>query len=374
MLAKIVAAERAVFGELPYEKYIYFYFLARSESNASGGLEHNNSHVAVGRSPNNLEPEGLTGLAAHEFFHLWNVKRLRPVEMWPYDYSRDQETPSLWVSEGFTNYYGSLSTYRAGLNTKDDFLRSVAGAAAGVETNDARAFISPSDASTSTWLCYDTPCAFQISYYTQGQNLGALLDLAIRHDSGGAHDLDEVMRTLYTNFYKRGHGFTPEDFIGTVSKFAGRDYRDFFRRYITGTEVPNYDQIFGYAGYRLDKVTRQLPSLGVNFNPTEQGLVVTNLAPDGAAARAGVMTGDVLLKIDDTSLRATPGGGISIASILQGKIDQTVKLNIKRGGDEKTLEARVGSRETNDYRLVEVANPTPDQLKVREGWLKTMPR
>lgn len=374
MLAKIVAAERAVFDELPYEKYIYFYFLAPAESNASGGLEHNNSHVVVGGRSRNPEPEALTGIAAHEFFHLWNVKRLRPAEMFPYDYSRDQETPSLWVSEGFTNYYGALSTYRAGLNTRADFLQSVAGAVAGIEQNPARTFISPSDASTSTWLCYDTPCAFQISYYTQGQNLGALLDLSIRHDSANAHDLDELMRTLYTNFYKRGRGFTAEDFIETVNKLAGRDYHDFFRRYVTGTDVPPYDEIFGYAGYRLEKATRKLPSLGVNFNPTDQGLMVTNVAPDGAAARAGLAAGDVLVKIDDTSVRATPGGGISIANALAGKIDQNVKLSVRRGNEEKTLEARVGSREMSDYKLVEVANPTPEQLKLREGWLKTMAR
>jgi predicted metalloprotease with PDZ domain len=374
MLAKIVEAERAVFNDLPYEKYVYFYFFAPAESNASGGLEHNNSHVVVGGRQRNPEPEGLTGIAAHEFFHLWNVKRLRPAEMFPYDYSRDQETPSLWVSEGFTNYYGELARYRAGLTKRDEFLSAVAGAVAGVESNDARAFISPSDASVSTWLCYDTSCAFQISYYTQGQNLGAQLDLSIRHDSAGAHDLDEVMRTLYTNFYKRGRGFAPEDFIATVGKLAGHDYRDFFRRYVTGTEVPNYDEIFGYAGYRLEKATRKLPTLGVNFNPTDQGLIVNNLAPDGAAARAGLLAGDVLLKIDDTSLRATPGGGVSLANILQGKIDQTVKLTVKRGNDEKTLEAKVGSRETSDYKLTEVEKPTPEQLKVREGWLKTLPR
>jgi predicted metalloprotease with PDZ domain len=182
------------------------------------------------------------------------------------------------------------------------------------------------------------------------------------------------MRTLYTNFYKRGRGFTSDDFIATVSKLSGRDYRDFFRRYVTGTAVPPYDEIFGYAGYRLEKATRKLPSLGVNFDATDQGLMVTNVAPDGAAARAGLAAGDVLMKIDDTSVRATPGGGISIANALQGKIDQTVKLSVRRGNEEKTLEARVGSREMSDYKLVEVANPTPEQLKLREGWLKTMAR
>jgi predicted metalloprotease with PDZ domain len=370
MLSKIAEAERAVFGELPYEKYVYFYFLAQAESNASGGLEHNNSHVAVGVGARNPQPEQLTGLAAHEFFHLWNVKRLRPAEMFPYDYSREQETPSLWVSEGFTNYYGSLSTYRAGLRQKEDFLQSVAGAAGGVEGNEARGFISPADASTSTWLCYDTPCAFQISYYTQGQNLGALLDLSVRQDTAGAHSLDDVMRALYTDFYKRGRGFTPEDFVSALGKTAGRDYREFFTRYVVGTQVPPYDQIFGYAGYRLDKSARKVPYLGASFNATEQGLEVTDIAPDAAAARAGLQKGDVVTSLDDTRLRATPGGGFSLAGLLQGKIDQTVRLGVKRGAEEKTLEAKVGSRELADYKLVEVAQPTPEQLKVREGWLK----
>ena len=370
MLSKIAEAERAVFGELPYEKYIYFYFLAPAESDASGGLEHNNSHVAVGVGSRNPQPEQLTGLAAHEFFHLWNVKRLRPAEMFPYDYSREQETPSLWVSEGFTNYYGSLSTYRAGLRQKEDFLQSVAGAAGGVEGNEARGFISPADASTSTWLCYDTPCAFQISYYTQGQNLGALLDLSVRQDTAGAHSLDDVMRALYTDFYKRGRGFTPEDFVSALGKTAGRDYREFFTRYVVGTQVPPYDQIFGYAGYRLDKSARKVPYLGASFNATEQGLEVTDIAPDAAAARAGLQKGDVVTSLDDTRLRATPGGGFSLAGLLQGKIDQTVRLGVKRGAEEKTLEAKVGSRELADYKLVEVAQPTPEQLKVREGWLK----
>lgn len=253
MLTRVVETERTVFNELPYDKYIYFYFLMRPESNAAGGLEHNNSHVIVGRDPNNLQPEALLGTAAHEFFHLWNVKRLRPAELFPYDYSREQESPSLWVSEGFTNYYGPLSIYRAGLRSKDDFLRSVAGAIAAVEGNPARTYISPADASSSTWLCYDTPCAFQISYYTQGQNLAALLDLSIRHDSGGVHDLDELMRTLYADFYKRGRGFTADDFVAAASRLGGRDYSDFFRRFVNGTEVPPYDEIFGYAGYRVEK-------------------------------------------------------------------------------------------------------------------------
>jgi predicted metalloprotease with PDZ domain len=371
MLARIVTAERAVFNDLPYEKYVYFYFLAQAESKASGGLEHNNSHVVVGRLPNNLQPEALIGTAAHEFFHLWNVKRVRPAEMFPYDYSREQESPSLWVSEGFTNYYGALSIYRAGLRPKEEFLRSVAGAIGGIEQNEARNYISVADASTSTWLCYDTSCAFQISYYTQGQNLAALLDLSIRHDSGGMHNLDELMRGLYNDFYQRGRGFTAADFASAASRLAGRDYGGFFRQYVTGTDVPPYDEIFGYAGYRVEKTQNTVATLGVALNLYEQNIIAVNVAPGGEGARAGIVVGDLLLKIDDALV---PVGGPPIPSLLQGKIGQTIKLTVRRGADEGVLNARVGSFQTTNYRLVEMQNPTSEQLRLRESWLRVPAR
>src|SRR6185436_13695258 len=156
MLRKTALAQRDIFGEFPYEKYVYFYFFARPESNASGALEHLNSFVAFAPPAEFATPEMLIGSASHEFFHLWNVKRIRPIEMWPYDYSRENETPLLWVSEGFTNYYGSIALYRAGIRSREQFLQSVEGAVSGVEGNNVRNYTSPANASTSTWLGYDT--------------------------------------------------------------------------------------------------------------------------------------------------------------------------------------------------------------------------
>jgi predicted metalloprotease with PDZ domain len=367
MLKRITLVQRDIFGELPYEKYVYFYFFAPPESNAGGGLEHLNSHVVVGAG--GQRAEALTGIASHEFFHLWNVKRLRPAEMWPYDYSREQESPLLWFSEGFTNYYGVLAEYRAGTVTRERFLETVGGAAGGVESNEARRYISPADASTSTWLGYDTPTAFGISYYTQGQNLGALLDLSIRQDTAGAHSLDHLMRTLYQEFYKRGRGFTTEDVIAVVNHLTRRDYRDFFRRYVTGVEVPPYDKIFGYAGYRFQKTTEQVPRLGIGLNPVPEGAQVTSVLPNSAAAGAGVVAGDLIRTIDGTALKPDETGNISLREILGRKLGQTVKLEIKRGADERTLEAKVATREEINYRLVELPRLTAAQLKIREGWL-----
>lgn len=274
---------------------------------------------------------------------------------------------SLWVSEGFTNYYSALFRYRMGFYSKDDFLGSIARAIAGVEQNPARQFISAADASTSTWLCYETPCAFQTSYYTQGQNLAALLDVSIRHDSGDARGLDDLMRSLYTDVYKRGRGFTPNDVVAQSSRLAGRDYRNFFRRFVTGVDVPPYDEIFEYAGYRVEKTPNRIPWLGIDFTPSDQGLVAANLALDGEAARAGVAIGDVVLKIDEATVRSVVP---ALNQLLRDKIGQTVKLTIRRGNEEKVMDCKVGVVELTNYRLVEMPNPTPVQLRVREGWLK----
>jgi predicted metalloprotease with PDZ domain len=253
ILTRIAEVQAAIFGDMPYEKYVYFYFFARAESNAAGALEHSNSFVAFAPATETVQPEWLMGTAAHEFFHTWNVKRMRPAEMWPYDYSREMETPLLWVSEGFTNYYTNLSLLRAGLINREQFLETVARAINGVESNPARAYISPADASTSTWLGYDTPQPFEISYYTQGQNLGALLDLSIIHDTEGAARLDDVMRALYKDFYLRGRGFSTDDMLAAIKRLTRRDYREFYRRYVWGVEVPPYDEILGYGGYRVEK-------------------------------------------------------------------------------------------------------------------------
>jgi predicted metalloprotease with PDZ domain len=199
----------------------------------------------------------MVGQAAHEFLHLWNVKRIRPVQMWPYDYGRANETPLLWMSEGFTIYYGALAQYRAGFMDAESFLGRVATAISEVENNEAPHYISASDASTSTWIGYDSPLPFGLSYYTQRRNLAALLDLAIRHDTRGALGLDDVMRTLFTDFYQRGRGFSTDDLIGVINRITRNSYEAFFSRYITGTEVPPYETIFGYAGYDVERATRK---------------------------------------------------------------------------------------------------------------------
>jgi predicted metalloprotease with PDZ domain len=367
ILIRIAKTQAAIFGGLPYEKYVYFYFFSRPESNAGGALEHANSYVAFAPPSPSVTPQMLAGTAAHEFFHLWNVKRIRPAEMWPYDYSRENESPLLWLSEGFTNYYTMVTLLRAGLTGTEEFLERAAGVISAIESNEVRSYVSPADASTSTWLGYDTPVAFGISYYTQGQNIGALLDLSILRDTGGARRLDDVFRALYTSFYQKGKGFSTEEFINVVNDVTKRDYHDFYRRYIGGVEVPPYDTILGYAGYRLEKSSQKVPMLGIEMDVKPEGTQVLRVSPDSSAASAGLRAGDILLAIDEVEVRR---GFRGVYERLVEKIDQPVKLSVKRDGKDQTLTMKVAGREEMRYRIVELPEPTAEQMKVREAWLK----
>jgi predicted metalloprotease with PDZ domain len=361
MMAKVARADSTMFGGLPYDKYVMFYFFQPAESNASGALEHLNSFVAFAPPGDVATPEGIIGTAAHEYFHLWNVKRIRPAEMWPYDYSRENETPNLWVSEGFTNYYGNKARYRAGLMTPENFLNTVAGAASGIESDEARSYISPAESSVSTWVGYDTPVAFGISYYTQGQNLGALLDLSILNDTGGKRGLDDVMRALFTDFYKRGRGFTTEDMIGVIDRLTGRDYHEFFRRYVLGTEVPEYDRIFGYAGYRIEIRDVQVAEIGLFGRFRNGGITINGVEPNSPAAAAGLRQNDVITKINGQTVV-----GFSFNSVA-GK---TIKLTLNREGEEVEVPMTVGSRTVKNWELIGVAEPSSRQRQVRDAWLK----
>ncbi len=361
MLGKVALAEKGIFGELPYEKYIHFYFFAPPESNASGALEHLNSFVAFAPPGDVAEPENIIGTAAHEFFHLWNVKRIRPVEMFPYDYSRENETPLLWVSEGFTNYYGNVATYRANLTTKEAFLTRRGDTISAIENDEVRKYISPAEASVSTWLGYDSPVSFGISYYTQGENLAALLDLSIRHDTNGEKSLDDVFRVLYSDFYKKDKGFSTDEMISVVNKITKKDYKDFYRRYAFGVDVPNYDEIYGYAGYKIEKQKKQTPIFGFGFRFRNGGLYVNSIETNSNAAVSGLKENDIVLKINGDDPRRAP---------FESFAGKTIKLTVKRGGEDLEIPVNIGSREGIAYSLVEMPQPNAGQLKVREGWLK----
>jgi predicted metalloprotease with PDZ domain len=173
------------------------------------------------------------------------------------------------------------------------------------------------------------------------------------------------MRTLFTDFYQRRRGFSTEDLISVINRITRNSYEDFFSRYITGTEVPPYDTIFGYAGYKVERATRRTFDLGVSFDQSGR---ISRVHPGSSAAAAGVYAGDLFVSLDGVTLDAQ--NGAAVFRSLNDKVGQNLKLGIRRDGKERELDWKLGSREETIYRIVDGGSPTSEQLKVRDGWLK----
>src|SRR5712671_5848981 len=256
---KIVEAETAMFGGIPYHDYT---FILHLRSNTGGGLEHLNS-TALGFKRFGFATEDgyrkFQALVAHEFFHLWNVKRIRPDALGPFDYTKENYTRLLWVAEGITDYYGQLMPRRAGLISDQTYLDQLAKRIQSFEETPGRGKMSAEESSFDSWIKLYRPdensINSQISYYDKGELLGLLLDLDIRRRTHGAKSLDDVMRYLYDEFYKKGRNYTPADMQRACELMAGASLDQFFSRYVRGRDElePIYNEILAGAGLRLEQ-------------------------------------------------------------------------------------------------------------------------
>ncbi len=280
-LGRFVPAEVAVFRDTPFRNYTIFQ-VSDSVVNG-GGLEHQSSQmdeITTGQ----LDAPWLPGLYSHEFFHAWNVKRLRPADMVPYRYDDAQPTRWLWVSEGVTSYYGGLAQVRGGVVDSLGFLNALAGAAASVAGAPATAL---GDASLSAWIAPTDGSGFL--YYPGGQLAGFLLDIMIRDASDNRHSLDDVMRELYETTWKRGTGFTPAQWWGAVERNAGTSddrFRKFAERYVDGREPFPFDSILPLAGLRL-----RVDAVGEPGRPRVRILVEPDASTKAARIQHGIFSG-----------------------------------------------------------------------------------
>src|SRR5882724_8844054 len=270
---KIVATEVEIMGgEVPYKDYTFILHL-RSRSD---GLEHLNSTAlgyprfgfSVGQgdrlssaSPNvsaSDEPNyrGFLSLVSHEFFHLWNVKRIRPDALGSFDYTKENYTKLLWVAEGITDYYATLLLRRAGLISDKEFLEAEARAIQALQNTPGRLVMTAEESSFDTWIKFyrqdENSINSQVDYYNKGSILGLLLDLEIRKRSNGAKSLDDVMRYLYNEFFKKDRNYTPEDFQKACELMAGSSLEEFFARFVRGRDELDYDTALAAAGLHLD--------------------------------------------------------------------------------------------------------------------------
>jgi predicted metalloprotease with PDZ domain len=376
---KIVEAARNIFGELPYDSYTFIVHLTDARG---GGLEHRNS-VAMLVDRWTFQPrksyERYLGLAAHEFFHVWNVKRIRAAPLGPFNYSRENYTRQLWAMEGVTDYYTDLLLLRAGLIAPERYLELLAEHIAALQSQPGRALMSLEQSSFDAWIKLyrpdeNTPNS-AISYYLKGGLVALLLDLEIRHRTAGARSLDDVLRYLYERYPLDGPGI-PEDggYRAAVEAVVGggESFAEFFERYIAGTAELDYERALGYAGLRLDWRYEKEPEGGrapawLGFKlKTESGRVkVSQVFADGPAYAAGVYAGDELLaldgfRVDEERLKAR------LAERSPGDI---VTLSVFRRDELLQIPVALAAAPRDKLAIVMQDDASDQQREIFEGWI-----
>lgn len=363
-LKLMIPAEVKVFGEVPWNNYSLLQITDPSFRGGTG-LEHQNSHVDI-LSPGLLGSPVLPSLYAHEIFHAWNVKRLRPSDLWPYRYDEVQPTPLLWISEGITDYYADLAEVRGGIVDPKGFYDLTGDKISEVEDLPPTAL---EDASLSTWI-HPRDGTGDI-YYPKGSLAGFLLDIMIRDASDNHSSLDEVMRGLYNAAYKNDRGFTSEEWWAAVTKAAnGRSFSDFYARYIDGREPFPYDKVLPLAGLRLARDTSHVPQLGIASLQDSTGLHVTQVVSESAAAAAGVEPGDRLISVAGINAEDPLWTEKFRARYARQPEGTALPIVIQRRGAEQTLTARLRFVTSVGSRLVEDPRANAKARKVREGILR----
>lgn len=380
-MKKVCEEAHRVVGQNPLDRYV---FIVHNIERGTGGLEHLfSTTLSVSRNAYATEAgyKGFLGLVAHEYFHLWNVKRIRPIALGPFDYDQENYTHMLWLSEGGTSYFGDLINQRAGFRTPDSYLASLGNTITRVENTPGNKVQSAAESSFDAWIKQYRPDEnsfnTSISYYDKGQLIAAVLDLMIIQATNADKHLDDVMRYLYAEYYqKRKRGFTDEEFQEAVAKVAGRRFDDFFRNCVYGTETLPYNTALGYAGLRLATAPSGGAPLGANLSGTGVNLgatgsasggryVVTSVARDGSAWQGGLNVNDEILTLNGS--RINEDLNKTLASLPAGTV---VKLLVTRQGQIQELSFPLLAGTAQRYRVEQVENPTEAQQKALNKWLR----
>ena len=391
---KIVETQVEIMGgEVPYPDYT---FILHLRSNAGGGLEHANStslgyprfgftdrsERATSSSPNATQGQpayrSFLSLVSHEFFHLWNVKRLRPDALGPFDYNKENYTKLLWVAEGITDYYSDVALRRAGLISEQDFLSAAARSFQQLQGTPGRLVQSVEESSFDSWVKFyrqdENSINSQVSYYDKGAILGLLLDLEIRNKSNNAKSLDDVLRFIYQEFFKKGRNYTPEDFQKTAEMMAGSSLDQFFSKYVRGREELDYNASLAAAALKLDRGirtegTKAVERVYFGADTAQEGerLVVRRVYAGSAAYDQGLNTGDQIVALNN--LRVTKEQ--FDARMAEKKPGELINLTIFRFDDLSTLLIKLGGRTEGTYRIVPLENATEAQKKVYQSWIGT---
>jgi len=370
---RIVGEEVTMMGGPPFQRYVFFF---HGIDRRGGGLEHlNSTAITFNRygSRDTAEYHRFEFVIAHEFFHLWNVKRIRPATLGPFDYSGPQPTHKLYVSEGMTSYYAALSLARSGVGDRPTFYGDLAHNIQELQTQPGHLLTSAEMSSWLTWLRPDNAQNVSISYYTKGQILGTLLDLEIRARTGNRKSLDDVFHTLLAEHGLPKPGFDEDGgFRATLERVAAAggatgDFAEFFRKYVSGLDEIDYDAFLKHAGLRLE-IDRAAPRRTIEATTRTDGdrLIVDNVPPSGAAYDAGLMPGDLLQALDGERIFPSTFA----ARVNDHRAGASVKLQVLRGDRELTIPLVLAEERAPTYRVVEDPAAAPAARQLRESWLK----
>jgi predicted metalloprotease with PDZ domain len=381
-IEKIVRAEVAMWGPPEFTDYTFLIHFA-ADDHSGDGMEHLTSTQII--EPGALGEAGVyedtLGTVAHEFFHVWNVKRLRPAELGPWDFTRPLNTRGLWVAEGFTNYYGHLMLRRAGIWDEKTFLKREAETIRRIESAQGSQLMSAEESSLSAPFLDDAPHAqatnlenTAISYYPKGELIGMVMDLLIRGRTKGKSSLDDAMRRMYDEFYLkspnssyylRGRGYHTEDLERVVAEMAGAEFHEFFKRHVRDVEVLPYDEAFGYAGLRLVKTQAKEPFNAGFEIEFDEGAMIENVRNGSPAENAGLQKNDEIVLLAGKKVTRETW----FKTLARYKKGDAVPIVVKR--DRRTLKKEIilGEPERFDYKMEETGNSTEQQRRVRTAWL-----
>jgi predicted metalloprotease with PDZ domain len=368
-MAKIVEAETKVFGENPNKNYL---FIIHNLTVGSGGLEHKESTTLQVERWTYGEDNYLDflSLVAHEYFHLWNVKRIRPKALGPFDYDNENYTDLLWVMEGFTSYYDELILRRAGFYSEDEYMAKVFGTINYVERTPGNKVQPVAHASFDAWIkAYrhnENSVNTTISYYPKGHVLAAMLDLHIINKSNASQSLDDFMQLLYADFYlKADVGFTEDEFQATLEKFLEEDMDWFFKDHVYDTKTVDFAKFFKGVGLNVFQApARKDAYLGIGTSESNGKLIVTTVYAGSAAERDGISVNDELIAINGYRLDKNYFNALS-ADLNSG---DTFELTLARDKIIKTYTIKMGTKTSRNYEKTTEFNDT--SKKNFDYWLR----
>ena len=368
VLQKITHAGVDWMQDRPYDQYTFLYHFPHGP--AGGGMEHAYG-TAIDVSSDRLgNLEGVADVSAHEFFHLWNVKRIRPQSLEPIDYQREQDTRALWFSEGVTSTVAGMLLVRAGLVTDRQYLDGVGRVITELQQRPAQVWQSVEDSSLDAWFegnaFYRSPQR-SVSYYNKGQLLGILLDLGIRKLTNGSKSLRDLFQWMNQHYAKQHRYFRDSYGVQEAAEtVTGKSFGQFFRDYVSGVKPIPYDEFFEFVGLRVTTRTTNVawPGFRTTANLGGQPEVV-EVDPDSDAQRAGIAKADRVV-----TLNGEPANGAFEDDIAKMHPGDTITMTLANRRGERRVKLHLASRAEQSYEVQDISSPTPEQRSHRTAWMR----